>query len=78
MAADQQLLERELRKYVRQIADRILRFGFCNTVLVDDHGQIIGTAFIGFPSGGPRRYVTCYTLRKYLIFLGCDGVTSSL
>jgi ParB-like chromosome segregation protein Spo0J len=29
------------RKQVRQIADSILKFGFCNPVLVDDEGQII-------------------------------------
>ena len=29
------------KKQIRQIADSILKFGFCNPVLIDDQGQII-------------------------------------
>jgi hypothetical protein len=48
---------------------------YAESVDANSSAPIGGTAFIG---DGQSRDVTPYTLRKCLIFLGCDGVTLSL
>ena len=46
------------KKQVRQIADSIRRFGFCNPVLVDDqlqiiagHGRVVAAKLLGTDEG---------------------------